>query len=105
MPGLITRGISRLPGLKRLPMLKLLVIAEIALLARDHLTRLEPAERWRLLQLVRIGRGRRRNLNESEREELAALVAKAEPRLFVGMAADKISPVPLPKRIVHGPRR
>jgi hypothetical protein len=98
-------GASRVPGLKRLPLFKLLAVAEIALLARDHLARLEPPERWRLLELVRKGRGRRGNLSESERDELARLVAKAEPRLFVGLSADKLSPVPLPRRFVHGKRR
>jgi hypothetical protein len=32
-------------------------------------------------------------------------VAKAEPRLFVGSVADKLSPVPLPRRLVQGPKR
>jgi hypothetical protein len=31
-------------------------------------------------------------------------VAKAEPRLFAGMVAHKLSPVPLPRRFVHGRR-
>jgi hypothetical protein len=31
-------------------------------------------------------------------------VAKAEPRLFAGQVADKLSPVPLPRRLVRGPR-
>jgi len=101
---LLKHGLTRVPGLRRLPMLKLLAIAEIAMLARDHLGRLEPHERRRLVELVRKGRGRRDSLPEEERAELAALVAKAEPRLFAGLAADKLSPVPLPKRFVHGKR-
>jgi hypothetical protein len=75
------------------------------LLARDHITRLDPAERRRFLELMRRGRGRRRNLTESERAELAALLAKANPRLFVGLVADRLSPVPLPRRVVRGKRR
>ncbi len=102
---LIKQAAKRLPILKRLPVFRLLAIAEIALLARDHLGRLEPAERRRLVELVRIGRGRARNLQPAEREELARLVAKVEPRRFAGMAADKISPVPLPRRLVEGPPR
>ena len=98
-------GLTRVPGLKRLPVLKLLAVAEIALLVRDHIGRLEPQERRRLFELVRKGRGRRHALTEDERAELAALVAKAEPRRFVGLAADKLSPVPLPRRLVHGPER
>lgn len=96
---------KRVPGLRAIPLARLLVAAEVVLLARDHITQLESAERRRIVQLVRKGHGRRRNLTEREREELAALVAKAEPRLFVGHAAERFSPVPLPKRIVEGPRR
>jgi hypothetical protein len=95
----------RVPGLKRLPVMKLLAIGEIALLARRHVSLLEPEERRRLVELVRHGRGRTRNLSDAEREELAALVAKAEPRRFAGLVADKLSPVPLPKRVVNGRRR
>jgi hypothetical protein len=102
---LLKHGLTRIPGLKRLPVLKLLAIAEIAVLARDHVGKLEPQERRRLVELVRKGRGRRNTLPDDERAELAALVAKAEPRRFVGMAADKLSPVPLPRRLVHGPDR
>ena len=86
-------------------MLKLLAIAEIALLTHDHVTKLDPRERRRLFELVRKSRGRHKALPEDERAELAALVAKAEPRLFAGMTADKLSPVPLPRRLVHGKER
>ena len=86
-------------------MLKLLAIAEVALLARSHVSRLDPDERWRLLGLVRKGRGRQSRLSPDERDELQRLVAKTEPRLFAGLTADKLSPVPLPRRLVHGPRR
>jgi hypothetical protein len=99
---LLRRAVTHLPGLRRLPVFKLLAVAEIALLARAHVTKLDPAERRRLVTLVRAGRGRRRNLSDTEREELARLVAKTEPRLFVGLTADKLSPVPLPRRLIHG---
>jgi hypothetical protein len=85
--------------LPKLPLLKLLALAEVAMLARDHMTKLDRAERRRLVQLVRIGRGRRRNLSPREREELNRLVAKAEPRMFIGAAADKLSPVPVPPTV------
>jgi hypothetical protein len=101
----ISHGLSRVPGLKRLPVLKLIAIGEIALLARTHATKLSPAERRRLVQLVRKGRGRPSKLTAEERDELAKLVAKAEPRLFAGQVVNKLSPVPLPRRLVHGPRR
>jgi hypothetical protein len=98
-------GAGRIPGLRRLPMMKLLAIGEIALLARSHLRKLDPDERRRFVELLRAGRGRRRNLSADERDELTRLVAKAEPRLFAGSVADKLSPVPLPRRFVQGRAR
>ena len=107
--GLVTRSVARavgrVPGLSRVPVLKLLAAAEIALLARDHVMRLDRQERRRLVELVRIGRGRRRNLSEAERGELETLVARLEPRLLAGLAVEKLSPLPIPRRLVHGPRR
>lgn len=109
MPRLLTKIVgsraARMPGLKRLPMMKLLAIGEIALLARNHVSLLDQSDRHRLLELVRKGKGRTRALSDREREELAALVAKAEPRRFAVLVADKLSPVPLPRRFVDGPRR
>ena len=99
---LLAHGATRVPGLRRLPMFKLLAIAEVALLARTHVSLLEPWERRRLLELVRKGHGRARNLTGDEREELTRLVAKAEPRRFAGLAVDKFSPIPLPRRLTHG---
>ena len=101
----IAHGVKRVPGLKRLPVLKLLAIGEIALLARTHATKLAPGERRRLVALVRRGRGRPSRLSAAERDELQALVAKAEPRIFAGEVAGKLSPVPLPRRLTHGPRK
>ncbi|HEY2260192.1 MAG TPA: hypothetical protein VGH45_10795 [Solirubrobacteraceae bacterium] len=95
---------GHVPGLRRVPVLKLLAVAEVGLLARDHLLRLSPRERRRLLELVRKGRGRASALTPSERDELGGLVAKIEPRLLVGKAADRLSPVPLPRRMVRGAR-
>lgn len=107
MPGLLTKIVgsraARLPGLKRLPIMKLLAIGEVALLARDHVSLLDARERRRLLELIRKGKGRTRGLSDRERSELAELVAKAEPRRFAGLVADKLSPVPLPRRLVDGP--
>jgi hypothetical protein len=107
--GLVTRSLghvaTHVPGLRLLPVFKLIAIAEVGLLARDHLLRLTPPERRRLLELIRIARGRPSKLREADRDELTELVAKMEPRLLAGEAAERISPVPLPKRIVHGPKR
>jgi hypothetical protein len=100
--GRVARGV---PGLRRIPVLKLLAAAEIAMLTRDHVLLLDRGERRRLFELIRIGRGRRRNLSDPERDELAKLVAKMEPRLLAGHAVDKLSPVPIPRRLVDGPRK
>jgi hypothetical protein len=85
--------------------LKLLAAAEIAMLARDHVLLLDSGERRRLFELIRIGRGRPRNLSDPERDELTELVAKMEPRLLAGHTVDKLSPVPIPRRLVYGPRK
>jgi hypothetical protein len=101
----VGRAARGVPGLRRIPVLKLLAAAEIAMLARDHVLRLDSGERRRLIQLIRIGRGRRRNLSEPERDELTELVLKMEPRQLAGHAVDRLSPVPIPRRLVYGPRR
>lgn len=88
-----------IPGLRRLPVLKLLALAEVTLLANEHLSRLDRQERRRLVELVRLGRGRRRNLSRRERDELSGLVAKTEPRQFAVEAAQKLSPVPIPRPV------
>jgi hypothetical protein len=100
----LARAAAKAPGIKRLPVVKLLAAAEVAVLARDHVQRLTPAERRRVLALVRIGRGRPSHLSPADREELSALVAKAEPRLLAGEAVDALSPFPLPRRLVYGRR-
>lgn len=98
----LARATRRVPGLRRLPVLKLLALGEIVLLARDHYERLTPAERRRLVILLRRGRGRPSNLSRRDRHELSELIAKVEPRVLAGAAADKLSPVPLPDRVVTG---
>lgn len=95
---------ERVPGLRHIPVVKLLAAAELALLARDHLGRLSSHERRRLLVLVRVGRGRRSRLTDDERDELMGLLARLQPRLLVGEAIDRLSPVPLPRRLVFGPK-
>jgi hypothetical protein len=95
------KGASKVPGLKRLPILKVLAVGEIAILVREHASLLEPDDRRRLVELVRKGRGRPANLKPREREELASLVAKAEPKRFAILAADKLSPVRLPRTLTR----
>ena len=104
--GIVIRGLGkateRVPGLRRVPVVKLLSAAEVALLAHDHVARLTPAERRRLVTLVRTGRGRRSRLTAKEQDELMALVSTLAPRELLGDAVDRLSPVPLPRRLVYG---
>lgn len=83
---------SALTAWKAIPVARLIAAAELLLLLRDHITRLEPHERRRVIELVRHGRGRPSRLTPRERRELATLVAKAEPRLFATTAAKKLVP-------------
>lgn len=100
----LAKASRRVPGLRRVPVVKLLSAAELALLARDHVSRLSPSERRRLLVLVRVGHGRRSRLTGAEQAELEGLLAKLQPRMLVGAAVDRLSPVPLPRRLVYGRR-
>ena len=76
---------------------------EVARLARRHIAKLEPKERRRLIRLLGKARGGSGSLSRRERDELAKLAAKLEPRVFVGSAASHFSPVPVPKRLLYGP--
>jgi hypothetical protein len=96
------RATERVPGLRRLPVVRLLSLAEVVLLTHDHVTRLNTAERRRLLGLVRLGRGRPSRLTDAERDELEALLAKLAPRELMGDAVGRLSPVPLPRRLLYG---
>ena len=78
--------------------MKLLALGEVLMLARAHVQRLEPHERRRLVELLRSTHGRPSSLTRAQREELQALIEKAEPRAFAGAVADKLSPFPLPRR-------
>jgi hypothetical protein len=91
--------------LRGLPVVRLLAAAEVLMLARQHVVRLEPAERRRFIELIREAHGRRRNLTPEQRDELADLVAKTAPRQFVVEAASKFSPVRIPDRFVQGKDR
>jgi hypothetical protein len=87
-----------------IPLARLVVAGKIVLLAREHWHRLEPAERRRLITLVRRGHGRPRNLSPGERTELARLIRKADPWLFGQLVAQRFSPVPIPSRLLRGRR-
>lgn len=107
--GFVTRSLGhatgRIPGLRRIPVLTLISVAELGIMARGHLLRLTPQERRRLLTLIRTARLRRSNLSSPERAELAELVAKLEPRVLAAEAVHRLSPVPVPRRLVAGRRR
>jgi hypothetical protein len=63
--------------------IRVLAIAQIALLARHHVTLLETDERTRLAKLVGKSHGRPgRNLSANEREEMLRLAQKLEPGAF-----------------------
>ncbi len=98
---MIAGAARHVPGLRRLPVGELLIAGEVVLLARDHVRKLDGHERRRLVELVRVGHGRPRNLSPEERNELAGLVAKAQPGLFLGTAARRLSPVPIPHRLLR----
>ncbi len=66
--------------------------------------RLDAPQRRRLIELVRKARGRPDRLSDAEREELGELVAALEPRLLLGDAAGRLSPLPLPERWLYGRR-
>ena len=89
MPSLV----SKIPVVKRIPVARLIIIAELAILAGEHVGRLDPSERRRVVTLLRRARLRPGNLNVRERNELATLVAKAEPKLFAKNVARKFSPL------------
>lgn len=89
---------------KGIPVLELLMIARVALLAGRHVSKLDGIERRRLAALVREGRGRPSRLSQDDADELRVLVAKLELRLFAGSALDKLSPLPIPKRVLYGRR-
>jgi hypothetical protein len=107
--GLVNRSLGkvaeRMPGVRRIPVVTLLSAAEVAMLAHDHYQRLTPGERRRLVHLVRTGRGRTDRLTGRERQELERLLGKLEPRRLFGYAAGKLSPVPLPQRLLYGRHR
>jgi hypothetical protein len=106
--GFIVRFLARHTPLKRLanssPLVWALLAANIATMAGTHLAKLSDAQRRRLLALLWQARGRAGSLSDSERDELASLVALLEPRLFLGSATKRLSPVPVPKRLLYGPR-
>jgi hypothetical protein len=91
----LPRVAARIPGFRRLPVVNLLAVGELALVARRHLQDLDPGERRRLATLVRRGP----RLSPAEREELRRLIGKLDLRGLAGSAVDRLSPIPLPRRL------
>src|SRR2546426_8490005 len=98
----------RSPWVKRLshgvPVARVLLVAEVAIVARRHLSKLDGAQRRRLLTLLIRSRGWPRSLTAAERLEFLYLVGRLEPRLLLGTALRRLSPVPVPKRVLYGRR-
>ncbi len=89
----VARAAQRLPGLRRLPLARLVLLAELGMLAKIHFERLTPAERRRIVLLLKQARGWPQNLSERERRELNKLVAKVEPKAFANEAVERFSPL------------
>jgi hypothetical protein len=87
-----------------IPVGRLLLAADVARLAGQHLARLDGGERRRLASLLKLAALQRERLDPAAREELEALVAKLEPRLLLGTALKRVSPVPIPRRLLYGRR-
>lgn len=87
------RAAQRLPGFRRLPLAKLVMLGELGMLAKIHYERLTPAERRRIVLLLRRARGWPQNLTERERKELSKLVAKIEPKAFANEAVERFTPL------------
>jgi hypothetical protein len=83
-------------ALRRMPAARLIVLGELLLLARQHLQKLEPQERRRIVELVRRGRGRPGNLSDRDRRELRRLIQKTEPREFAGNAFRRVTGFGMP---------
>lgn len=98
---LVTVAARRFPGLRRLPLLEIVLVGQVVMLAREHLERLTPRERHRIVVLLRDCRGRVGHLPEDQRAELQALIAKVEPRLFAETATRTLSPLPLLGRVTR----
>jgi hypothetical protein len=104
MFGLLLKGVPLRRFANGFPIVGVLLAAEIAAMAWRHLAMLNGAQRRRLLALLGQARGRPGSLSHSERDELRALIATLQPRLFLGSATRRLSPLPVPKRVLFGPR-
>jgi hypothetical protein len=102
--GMLGRSAAKRLG-RGLPLVQLWTVGQLTLLAGDHMGRLDREERRRLVSLIAEGRGRPSRLSDADAHELRRLVGKLEPRLFAGTAVSRLSPVPVPKRLLFGGRK
>jgi hypothetical protein len=84
---------------------RVLLAADLGRVLLRHVGLLSPQERRRLARLAGRGIARRGRLGAGERRELRVLIAKLRLRMMLGTAVKRISPVPLPKRLLFGPRK
>lgn len=75
------------------------VVFQLAMAARKHYRRLEPADRARLAELLKKSQGMPNRLSAKERADVRGLVAKLEPAAFAR------SIVPIGRRAVMKGRR
>jgi hypothetical protein len=94
----LSRAAERLPLLRRMPVARLLIVGQLLLLAKDHIEKLSPKERRRLVTLVKGTRGIPSNLTPAARIELEGLIAKVEPKVFAQTATHMFSPLPIGRR-------
>jgi hypothetical protein len=104
----VLRLLLQSPWVKRLsrgvPVARLLLVTEVAILAQRHLSRLDRHQRRRLFTLLVRSRGWLRSLTAAERIEFLYLLGGLEPRLLLGTSVRRLSPVPVPKRLLYGRR-
>ena len=67
----------------------LLTLAEVAVLVKEHLDRLTPKERQRLVEIVKSSKGRPANVSERQRAEIKSMIDKIGPRELAQGVAGK----------------
>ena len=67
----------------------LLTLAEVAVLVKEHLDRLDARERSRLVEIVKSSGGRPANVSDRERAEIRAMVEKIGPAELAKSVASK----------------
>jgi hypothetical protein len=82
---------------------RVLLAADLGRVVLRHIGLLSRQERRRLARLAGKSIARRGRLTAAERTELRLLIAKLRLRMMLGTAVKRISPVPVPKRLLFGP--